>query len=80
MDYLFFAKSKKPFFGGVFGDYPQNEIFSQTFDSVSFLPLRRPNFVRSFREILWSILKNKRVYVLTYWHTDSDEILGPLFA
>ena len=71
MDYLFFAKSKKTFFGVFLG------IILKTSDSVSFLPLRHPNFMRSFREILWSVLKKN---AFTYWHTDSDEIIGPLFA
>ena len=50
MDYFFFAKSKKPYFWGVLGHYPQNEIFSQKSDSVMFLPSRHPNFMRSFRK------------------------------
>ena len=36
----FFAKSKKNLFLGVLVHYPQIEIFSQKFGSVSFLPLR----------------------------------------
>ena len=36
--FFFFAKSKKPYFRGVFGCSPQNEIFSQKSSSLSFLP------------------------------------------
>ena len=50
MDY--FGKSRKPYFWGVWGHYPQNEIFSKKTGSVSVLPLRHPNFIRSFRKIL----------------------------
>ena len=52
-----FVKSKKPYFGGVLGHYRQSEIFSQKSGCASFLPLRQPNFMRSFRKILWGILK-----------------------
>ena len=34
----FFAKSKKPYFGGIFGYYPQTEIFPQKSDSISTYP------------------------------------------
>ena len=78
MDY-FLAKSKNPYFWGVFGHYPQNEIFSQKSGSVSFLLLKHPNFMRSFRKILWAVWR-KHVYLLTYWHTGSGQIIGPLFA
>ena len=51
-----FAKCKKPYFCGVFGYYPQNEIFSQKSGSVSFWLLRHPNFLSSFRKVLWAVL------------------------
>ena len=52
-----FVKSKKSYFGGVLGHYPQSEIFSQKSGCASFLHLRHPHFMRSFRKILWGILK-----------------------
>ena len=48
MDY--FCKSKKIYSWGVFEHYPQNEIFSQIFGIVSFLPLKHPNFMRNFEK------------------------------
>ena len=69
MDY-FFAKSKKPYFWGVFGHYPQNRIFSQKSGSLSFLPLRYPNFMRSLRKILWAILEKTHLPTDQSWHTD----------
>ena len=70
---LFFsAKSKKSYLWGVFGHYPQHEIFSQKSCSVSFLPLRHPNFKRSFRKILYAVLEKTLLPsdILTYWYTD----------
>ena len=67
--FSFFRKSKKCYFWGVFDHYPQNEIFSPKFCSVSFLALRHPSFMRSFRKILEAIWR-KSVYLLTYWHFD----------
>ena len=60
---------KKCYFWGVFGHYPQNEIFSQRSGSTSFLPLRHPNFMRSFRKILWTVLEKMCLPtdILTYW-------------
>ena len=68
MDYLF-AKSKKTYFWGVFGHYPQNEMFSQNSSSVSYLPLRHPIFMRNFRKILWGVLEKTLLCTdnLTYW-------------
>ena len=43
MDYYIFQNPEKTIFGGVFWHYLQNEIFSQSSGSVSFLPLRRLN-------------------------------------
>ena len=73
---IFFAKSKKPYFGCVFGHYPQNEIIPQNSNSFSFLPLRHPNFKGSFRNILSCFGEN----TFTYRHTDSGDIIGPPFA
>ena len=67
---LFWQNQKNPIFGGVFGHYSQNEIFPQISGSVSFLPLRHPDFMRSFRKK--SPIKShqpfwrKHVYLLTY--------------
>ena len=65
-----FAKSKKHYFQGIFGHYPQNEIFSQKSSPASFLPLRHPNFMRSFRKILRAFLQKKRLHsdiiIMTY--------------
>ena len=66
---FFFEKSKKPYFWGVSGHYCQNEIFSQKSGSISFLPLRHPNAMRSFRKILWAVLEKtcSPTDTLTYW-------------
>ena len=66
---LFFCKIKKIPFLGVFGHYPQNEIFFQKSDYVSFLRLKQPNFMRSFRQILWAVLEKMSLPtdVLIYW-------------
>ena len=63
--FFLFAKSKKPYFGGVFGHYPQNETFSQKSGSARFLPLRHPNFMRSFRN-----MSRFGGNAFTYWYTD----------
>ena len=44
-----------------FGHYSQNEIFSQKSGSVSFLPLKHPNFMRSFTKILWAVSEKTRL-------------------
>ena len=54
--FFFFCKIQKKTFWGCFWNYPQSEIFSQKSGSVSFLPLRHPNFLRNFRKILWAVL------------------------
>ena len=66
---LFYAKSQKPYFGGVLGHFSQNEIFPKKSDSVRFLPLRHPNFIRSFRKTLWAVLEKTCLPndILTYW-------------
>ena len=67
--FFFFCKNpKQPILGVVFGHYPQNKIFSQKSGSVSFLPLRQPNFMRSFRKTLGAVLERTRlpIAILTY--------------
>ena len=68
---LFFCKTQKTYFWGVFGQYPKNL-------AVNFLPLRHPNFMRSFRKILWAILEKTRLPtdVLTYWHWWNHRTIG----
>ena len=34
--------------------------------------------MRSFKKVLGATLEKKN-YLLTYWHTDSDEIIGTVF-
>ena len=37
-------------------------------------------FMRSSWEVSkWATLEEKKVYLLTYWHTDSAEIIGTVF-
>ena len=55
-----------------------NWDFSQNVRLYQFLPLRHPKFMRSFEKVLWATLE-KKVYLLTYWHTDSGEIIGTVF-
>ena len=73
---LFLQNPKNPIFRvqGIFGHYPQNEIFFQKSDSISFSSVRHPNFKKSFRKTLWAI------YMFTYWHTDSGKIIVTLFT
>ena len=59
----------------IFGQYPQNKIFSWNSDFVSFLPLKHEVSEKSYK-LFW----RKHVYLLTYWHTDNGEIIGPLFT
>ena len=68
----FFVKLKKPHFWGIFGHYPQNEFFFKKSGFVSFLHLRHPNFMQSFRKILWAVLEEKMLLtdLLTGWLTD----------
>ena len=84
---IFFAKSKKPYFWDVFMYYPQNEIFSQKSGSVSFLPLRNPNlmksFMKSFRKILRVNLEKTRLptdilTVVKSWDPFSPKGRGPI--
>ena len=68
MDY-FLQNPKNLIFGGVFGLYPQNEILSLKSSSVSVLPLRHPNFMRSFTKLVSDVLKKTRLPtdILTQW-------------
>ena len=75
------CKVQKTLFWVFWGHYSQNEIFSQKSDPVNFLPLRQPNFLWSFRKILYAVLGKTCLPadMLTYWHNDNREIIGPLF-
>ena len=53
---------------GVFGHYLQNDIFSQKPGSISFLPLKHTNFMKSFRKFLWAVFGEN---AFTNWHTDT---------
>ena len=60
--FFFFVKSKKTYlWRRPFGHYLKNEIFSQKSVSVSFLSLRHPNFMKSFRKILRAVLEKTRL-------------------
>ena len=63
------GKIQNPLFFGCFWTLSQNEIFPKKSGSVSFLPLRQPNFMRSFRKMSWAILDKTRLPtdILTYW-------------
>ena len=50
--FLILENPKKPYFWGVLGHFAQNETVPQKSGSISFLPLRPPNFMRSFRKIV----------------------------
>ena len=69
MEYSFLQNSKKLFWE-CFWVSSQNDIFFQKSGSISFLPLRRPNFMRSFRKILWTMSEKMCLPtdILTYWH------------
>ena len=57
---IFFLQNlKKPIFEELLGITPKN--VSQKSGSVSFLPLRHPNFMKSFRKIISAVLENKRL-------------------
>lgn len=63
----FLAKAKKIYLRWIIGLFPKYDNFSERFDSVSFWPLRSPNFRQNFRKILWPVSEIK--WKLTYWHT-----------
>ena len=65
----FFAKSKRLYFWDVFGHYPQNDIFHKKSVSIRFLLLRH---LTSWEvsEKPYEPFWRKRIYLLTYWHTD----------
>ena len=66
---LFFAKLKKSYFWVFLGIIPKMNFFFQKSGCVSFLRLKQPNFMRSFREILWAVLEKTRLPtdILIYW-------------
>ena len=66
--FLILENPKKPYFWGVLGHFAQNEIVPQKSGSISFLPLRPPNFMRSFRKIVWAVLEKTSLPsdILTY--------------
>ena len=67
--FFFFFQNSRNLSWGVLGNYPQNKTFSKKSSSVSFLLLRHPNFMRSFRKILWAMLEKTRLLtdILKYW-------------
>ena len=81
MDYFFLLQNRKnPIFGMLWGIVPKI-WFSPPKNEVP------PVFHPRGTLISWQVseksyepLWRKRVYLLTYWHTDSGEIIGPLFA
>ena len=62
---IFLCKSKKLYFWGCFEALSQKIFPKNSTPSVS-LPLRHPNFMRSFRQFLRRFGEN----VFTYWRTD----------
>ena len=56
-----FCKIQKTLFSGYFWALSSKWDFSQKSSSASFLPLRHPNFMRSFRKILPAFLEKKRL-------------------
>ena len=56
----------QPYFWGVLGQYPQNEIFFKKSGSVSLLPFRHPKPNEKFQKKSYEPLWRKRVYLLTY--------------
>ena len=46
----FWQKPITPYFGLIFGLFPQNEIFLEKFTFVKFLPLRVPNFIQNLEK------------------------------
>ena len=63
MDYFFFRK--KNIFWVILGIIPRMKYFRKS-SSVSFLSLRHPNFMRSFRKSYMPFWR-KHVYLLAYW-------------
>ena len=49
---FFLQNPKNPFFGVIFGHYPQTQIFAQKIRLYQLLTLRQPNFMRSFKKTL----------------------------
>ena len=61
----FFAKSKKPYFWGVLGQYPQNEIFPKNLAPSVFYPSDTLTS-REVSEKSWRPFSRKHVYLMTY--------------
>ena len=72
MDY--FKKKKQTILRVFLGIILKMRFFPK---NLSFLPLRHPNFMRSFRKILSTVLEKTR---LPTGILNSGEIIGPLFA
>ena len=65
----FCSKYKKPYFWGIFWHYLKSEFFFQKIRLRQFSTLRHPNFMQTFRTILWAVFK-KNGYWPTDWLTD----------
>ena len=66
---IFFCKIQKTLVLGCFWVLSLKRDFFQKSDSVTFLPLRHPNFMRSFRKILRAVMEKTCLTtdILTYW-------------
>ena len=69
----FFGKirGEKNYFCGIFRHYTQNENFSQKSATLTSWEVSEKSY-----ELFW----RKRLYLLIHWHTESGEIIRPLFA
>ena len=73
----------KPYFWGIFGHYPPNELFFLKNLTVNILPLGHSNFMWNFRKKSYMPFCRKKclpTVILTYWHTDlltSKNLLSP---
>ena len=76
---FFFQNPKIPFLGGAFGPYPQIEIFSKNPAPSGFYSW---GTLTSLDISEKSVLENMLLPtdILTYWHTDRGEIIGPFFT
>ena len=63
--FVFLQNPNKPYFLDILGHYSHTEIFPQKIRLCQFLPLRHPNFMRSFKKPYEPLLR-KWVYLLTY--------------
>ena len=68
----FSANSKKTYFAGISGLFPQKKIFSQKVPFCHFLPLRHQNVIYNFIKTVWVVFENEWLLVdlLTDWLTD----------